>query len=106
MPEEVTRPEGASPTPEAIAVAGYEILGRLGRGGMGVVYKARDLALGRTVATKMVLSGVHATEDELARFRAEAQAIASLRHPHVVQIHSCGESNGLPYIVLEYVEGG
>jgi serine/threonine protein kinase len=89
-----------------LSVPGYEVLGELGRGGMGVVYKARDRALGRIVAIKMILGGVHSGEDELARFRREAQAIASLHHPHVIQIHSWGECNGLPYIVLEYIEGG
>jgi serine/threonine protein kinase len=89
-----------------LSIPGYEVLGKLGRGGMGVVYKARDRALGRFVAIKMIIAGAHAAEEELARFRGEAQAIASLHHPHVVRIHSWGEYNGLPYIVLEYVEGG
>ncbi len=87
-------------------VAGYEILGELGRGGMGVVYKARHLGLNRTVALKMVLAGGHAGAAELARFRSEAEAVAQLQHPNIVQIHDVGEQDGLPFFSLEYVEGG
>jgi hypothetical protein len=89
-----------------IAVPGYEILGVLGRGGMGVVYKAHHLALKRSVALKMILAGGHAGEQEMARFRAEAEAVARLQHPHIVQIHEVGEAGGLPYCALELVEGG
>ena len=78
----------------------------LGRGGMGVVYKARHLALKRTVALKMVLAGGHAGPRELARFRREAEAVARLQHPNIVQIHEVGEAGGHPYCALEFVEGG
>jgi WD40 repeat protein/serine/threonine protein kinase len=87
-------------------VAGYEVLGELGRGGMGVVYKARQLGLNRLVALKMILAGRHAGPKELARFRQEAEAAARLHHPNIVQIFDIGEAEGAPYIALELVEGG
>jgi serine/threonine-protein kinase len=92
--------------PALISVPGYEIESILGRGGMGVVYKARHLALKRTVALKMVLAGGHAGPSELARFRIEAEAVARLSHPNIVQIHEVGEADGHPYCALEFVEGG
>src|SRR5579884_2856701 len=94
------------PGTSTLRVAGYEVLGELGRGGMGVVYKARDPRLNRLVALKMVLSGGHAGKDELLRFKAEAEAVARLTHPNVVQIYEIGEHDGLPFFALEYVSGG
>lgn len=92
-------------------IPGYVIDAELGRGGMGIVYRARQLGIRdgkplRTVAIKVLLSGAHASRKELDRFRHEAEAIARLRHPNIVQIHSVGEHNGLPFLALEYCEGG
>jgi serine/threonine protein kinase/tetratricopeptide (TPR) repeat protein len=90
---------------EPHAIAGYEVLGLLGRGGMGVVYKARDRKLNRVVALKM-LRGGDTTAEELARFRREAEAQARLQHPNVVQVFEVGAAGGRPYFALEYVAGG
>lgn len=88
------------------SISGYEILGELGRGGMGVVYKARHLTLGRIVALKMILSGNQASDSDRARFIAEAQAVAQLHHTNIVQLFEVGESDGRPFFALEYVDGG
>jgi serine/threonine protein kinase len=88
------------------AIPGYEILGSLGPGGMGVVYRAWQAGLKRTVALKMISTGVHAGPQERARFRVEAEAVASLSHPHIIQIHDYGEWNGMPYLAMEFAEGG
>jgi tetratricopeptide (TPR) repeat protein/tRNA A-37 threonylcarbamoyl transferase component Bud32 len=87
-------------------VEGFSIQSELGRGGMGVVYKARQTKLNRTVALKMVLAGAHAGAEQLARFHAEAEAVAHLQHPHIVQIYEVGEHGGLPFFSLEFVDGG
>jgi eukaryotic-like serine/threonine-protein kinase len=96
----------ASPVGSLAAPLGYEILGELGRGGMGVVYRARQVKAGRLVALKMILAGAHAGREELARFQSEAQAIARLQHPHIVQVHEVGEHDGLPFFSLELCPGG
>jgi eukaryotic-like serine/threonine-protein kinase len=88
------------------AVPGYEILSELGRGGMGVVYLARQVGLNRPVALKMILSGEHAGSNERDRFRREAESVAALQHPNIVQIYDIGEAQGRPYLAFEYVGGG
>src|SRR5262249_51181658 len=91
---------------ENVKVPGYEVLAELGHGGMGVVYKARDTKLDRTVALKMVLSGIHASESQLARFVHEAKAVAQFQHPNIVQIYEINDAEGVPYFSLEFVDGG
>jgi WD40 repeat protein/tRNA A-37 threonylcarbamoyl transferase component Bud32 len=87
------------------AVEGYEILADLGRGGMGIVYKARHLGLDRIVALKMIRAGEGADGEERKRFAGEARAVARLQHPNIVQIHEVGEADGRPFLALEFVEG-
>jgi WD40 repeat protein/serine/threonine protein kinase len=86
-------------------IPGYEILAEVGRGGMGQVYKATHSALKRVVALKIILGGAYTTKENLDRFCNEAKALARLQHPHIVQIYEAGESQGVPYLALEYVEG-
>jgi WD40 repeat protein len=104
----VTQPAPVVPLPAAewVAVAGYEVLGRLGKGGMGVVYQARQIGLDRLVALKMILHAEHASSDERERFRTEAQAVARLHHPNIVQIYEVGECQGLPYFSMELCPQG
>ena len=104
-PADAAPPRGRGPTRWPV-VPGFEILEELGRGGMGVVYQARQINLNRLVALKMVLAGVHAGPVALARFHKEAQAVASLQHPDIVRIHDVGQADGLPYLCLEFIDGG
>ncbi len=107
-------PRDSSPTPPGPMrdngtlplIAGYEVEGLIGRGGMGVVFRARHLRLNRKVALKMILAGAYAGARELAQFQREAEAVAALRHPNIVQIHDIGDSDGRPYFTMEYVEDG
>jgi hypothetical protein len=97
--------DGDSSVPR-ISVPGYEVLGLLGRGGMGIVLLARQLSLGRLVALKIIRDAVCAGEAERRRFRAEAEAIACLQHPNVIHIYDVGEYEGLLHMALEYCPGG
>jgi WD40 repeat protein/serine/threonine protein kinase len=87
-------------------ISGYQILGKLGEGGMGVVYKARHVRLGRVVALKMILAGAKARRRDLTRFQAEMEAVARLQHPNIVQLYEVGEHDGQPFCALEYADGG
>jgi serine/threonine-protein kinase len=111
FPESGTAPDADATTPGRPAaglpqVPGYEVEAVLGHGGMGVVYKARHLRLNRPVALKMLLAGPYARPEERGRFLREAEAVAGLRHPNIVQVHDSGELDGQPYFVMEFVEGG
>jgi WD40 repeat protein len=103
---------GAETASTLPSVPGYEILGELGRGGMGVVYQARQVKADRLVALKMILAGAGADAADLARFRTEARAIARLTHPHIVGVYDVGEWRAgegqppLPYFSLEFCAGG
>src|SRR5262245_6492234 len=102
-PRTCDTPGRGTPLPPPADVAEYEILAEIGCGGMGVVYKARHRTLGRVVALKMLRSQDAA---DVARFQAEARAVARLQHPNVVQIFEVGEAGGRPFLALEYVDGG
>jgi hypothetical protein len=99
-PSTVTRPIKRQ------VLGGCEIYEELGRGGMGVVYRARQIGLDRIVALKMVLAGPGSEGEELERFRIEAAAVARFQHPNIVQIHEIGEEGGRPFFCLEYLDGG
>ncbi len=109
----VTRDTRAVPTDhtpgesrEYPEVPGYEILGTLGHGGMGVVYRARQLKANRLVALKMIRAVEHAGAHDRLRFQIETEAVARLQHPHIVQLHEVGEVRGQPFFSLEFCDGG
>ena len=97
---------GMSDRQELAVFPGYEVLSVLGRGAMGVVYKARQIGLDRIVALKVLPQGGQSDKEALQRFRTEARAMAQLHHPNIVQIFDIGEQDSLPYFSLEFVEGG
>jgi formylglycine-generating enzyme required for sulfatase activity/tRNA A-37 threonylcarbamoyl transferase component Bud32 len=105
-PATLLGPIAAAPHPECVVVAGYDVLERIGKGGMGVVYKARQIALDRIVALKMILHGEHADREERERFHTEARAVARLQHANIVQVYEVGECQGLPYFSMEFCPGG
>ncbi len=109
-PRNTVKPHGGvkrkkDPLDGKTSVAGYQILGELGRGGMGVVYKAREPGANRIVALKMVLNSAHVGRETMVRFKIEAEAIALLQHPNIVQLYEVGEEDGCPFFSLEFVEG-
>ena len=87
-------------------VRGYDVQAMLGRGGMGVVYEALHLRLNRVVALKMLQAGAYAGAHERARFQREAEVVAELRHPNIVQVYDVGEHEGCPFFTMELLEGG
>jgi formylglycine-generating enzyme required for sulfatase activity len=113
IPEKMTRNTGAVATDMALGesreypeVPGYEILGILGHGGMGLVYRARQLKANRLVALKMIRAVEHATPQDRLRFQIETEAAARLQHLHIVQLHEVGEVRGQPFFSLEFCDGG
>jgi serine/threonine protein kinase len=102
-----SQPAGADAATTVLpSLPSYEVLRELGRGGMGVVYQARQLGFNRLVALKMILSGSYAGDDERDRFRIEAEAVARLQHPNIVQVHEVGEHEGKPFFSMEFCPGG
>ncbi|MDB5298039.1 MAG: pknB 10, partial [Phycisphaerales bacterium] len=104
-PPDDRRPIGR-PTQALPVIPGYAVEAVLGRGGTGIVYRARHASLGRSVALKMLLSGEHAGALELTRLLREARAIAALRHPNIVQVYDVGDADGRPFFTMELVEHG
>ncbi|MBI3412412.1 MAG: protein kinase [Planctomycetes bacterium] len=106
MAQHATCATGPKAPVTTLHAPGYEILGELGRGGMGVVYKARQVNLNRLVALKMLRDATHADVEDLARLRAEAETVARLQHPNIVHIYDIGETDGCTFLALEYIDGG
>jgi eukaryotic-like serine/threonine-protein kinase len=104
--EEASQSAGGRKGDELPRITGYQVLGVLGAGGMGIVYKARQLRLDRVVALKMIKAGAGARPGDLARFEAEARAVAAIDHPNIIKIFEIGERDGLPYFSLEFLDGG
>jgi formylglycine-generating enzyme required for sulfatase activity len=104
--EQQARLASAAATVVIGTVPGFEIEGELGRGGMGVVYRATQTGLGRTVALKMLLAGPYADPALRGRFLLEAESVAALEHPHIIRVFAFGEAGGHPYLAMEFLPGG
>jgi len=105
-PGSVEDRDGTPPGDGLPRAPGYDLIGVLGRGGVGVVYKAVHLGLHRSVALKMLLAGAFATRAERQRFAREAELVAGLRHPNIVQVYDVGDLDGRPFFTMEFLEGG
>ena len=106
FPSPAESPSYVAEQPELPRIPGYEVGGVLGRGGMGIVFRARHLRLNRPVALKMILTGPYAAPQEMERFLREAEAVAGLSHPNIVQVYDVGDVDGRPYFTMELAEGG
>jgi eukaryotic-like serine/threonine-protein kinase len=105
LPVEPGDPGKRSPAADLRLLGGCELLEEIARGGMGVVYRARQIALNRLVALKVLAGGSFASPDFARRFRAEAQTAARLRHPSIVSIHEVGEADGIAFFIMDLVDG-
>jgi serine/threonine-protein kinase len=102
--EKVDSPDN-KPTATMTRIGKYDVVGVLGRGGMGVVYRCIDRNLGREVAIKTLTEGIKSDSDMLARFYDEGRKTGSFKHPNIVTVYELGDDDGIPYIVMELVDG-